>query len=229
MNSKFNLFHDEVYRIYNTCCPIKTKEISPQKLKKPWITTEVLANIRHKYDLFKRYKAGQITYDIFQSYKSVLKKKLKKAKKDYYMNKFKDCQGDSASTWKITNNILNNKNKSTAPSLIKYDRKDISDQNEMCKIFNNFFVNIGANLANTITRDGTDPLDYLEPRRINSFIFSGTTPQEVFNIIKKFKNKKATINNIPIAIIKKIIQFRYIRIMTCFIEDLRPSWLYNGE
>ena len=204
LNSKFNPFHDEVYRIYNTCCPIKTKEISPHKLKKPWITTEVLANIRHKYDLFKRYKTGQITYDIFQSYKSVLKKKLKKAKKDYYMNKFKDCQGDSASTWKITNNILNNKNKSTAPSLIKYDRKDISDQNEMSKIFNNFFVNIGANLANTITRDGTDPLDYLEPRRINSFIFFGTTPQEVFNIIKKFKNKKATINNIPIAIIKKI-------------------------
>ena len=37
LNSKFDLFYDEIDRIYKTCCPIRTKEISSAKFKKPWI------------------------------------------------------------------------------------------------------------------------------------------------------------------------------------------------
>ena len=35
LNSKFNLFHNELNRIYKICCPIKTKEISEKKTKNP--------------------------------------------------------------------------------------------------------------------------------------------------------------------------------------------------
>ena len=204
LNSKFNLFYDEIDRIYKVCCPLKTKEISSVRIKKPWITTEILAKIHKKYDLFKRFKNGQITYDVFRSYKTELKKQLKKVKQDYFRNKYKNCQGDSASTWKITNNIMNKSNKPNIPPIINYDDKVISDHNEMCKVFNNYFVNIGTNLANTIAGNVTDPLTYLGPRCVNSFSFMGTTPQEVFNIIKRFKNKKSSINNIPIIVFKKI-------------------------
>ena len=129
---------------------------------------------------------------------------MKKAKKDYFQNKFDNCQGDSASTWKTTNGILGNKKKSTNPTLINFDRKDVTDQKEMCKIFNNYFANLGENLASTITGNGLDPLSYLGPRLLNSFNFMCTTPQEVFDIIKKFKNKKSSKNNIPIEVFKKI-------------------------
>ena len=203
-NSKFNLFYDEIDRIYKACCPIRTKEISSVKFNKPWITSEILANIRTKYDLFKRFKNGQVTFEVFRTYRNELKKKLKKARQVYFRNKYKNCQGDSASTWKITNSILGKKNTPNIPPIINHNRKDISDHKEMCKIFNNYFVNIGANLANTITGDAPDPINYLGSRCVNSFSFMGTTSQEVFNVIKKFKNKKSSINNIPIAVFKKI-------------------------
>ena len=204
LNSKFNLFYDEIDRIYKTCCPIRTKEISSERIKKPWITTEILNSIHYKYALFKQFKNGQITYDVFRAYKTDLKKKLKKAKQNYFRNKYKCCQGDSASTWKITSGILGTSKKNNIPPIINYDDEIISDHKEMCKVFNNYFVNIGANLANTITGNASDPLNYLGPRCINSFSFMGTTPQEVFNTIKKFKNKKSSINNIPIVVFKKI-------------------------
>ena len=41
-------------------------------------------------------------------------------------------------------------------------------------------------------------------RQINSFIFSETSATEVLSIINKFKNKKTTMNNIPIFVLKKI-------------------------
>ena len=74
----------------------------------------------------------------------------------------------------------------------------------MCNIFNNYFVNIGANLSSNIAGNSSDPLNNLGPRCMNSFSFMGTTPQEVFNTIKTFKNKKTAINTIPIAVFKKI-------------------------
>ena len=191
-------------RIYKTCCPIKTKVISSEKLKKPWITNEILANIRGKYDLFKRYKNGLASYDSFKTYKIELKKKLKKAKQDYFRNKYKNCQGDSSGTWKITNSILGKRNTHNVPPIIHYNENDISNQTEMCNIFNNYFVNIGSNLASTITGQATNPLNYLGPRCLNSFSFIGTTPHEVFSTIKKFKNKRSSINNIPIIVFKKI-------------------------
>ena len=204
LNSKFNLFYNEIDRIYNECCPIRTKVISCERFKKPWITTEIRSSINTKYDLFRLYKNGSIPYDIFRNYKRELKKKLKKAEKDYYTNKFENCRGDSDSTWKLTNNLLGKNNKSNNPTMINFNRRDITDHEEMCIIFNNYFVNMGTNLASAISDDGPDPLSYLGPRSVNSFNFVGTTPQEVFNIIKGFKNKKTSVHNIPIDIIKKI-------------------------
>ena len=55
LNSKFDLFYDEIERIYKASCPIKTKEISVKRLKKPWLTRELLNDIQHKYELFRRY------------------------------------------------------------------------------------------------------------------------------------------------------------------------------
>ena len=143
-----------------------------------------------KYDLFKRYKNGLASYDTFKAYKIELKKNLKKAKKDYFRNKYKNCQGDSAGTWKITNSILGRRSTSNVPPIIHFNENDVSNPTEMCNIFNNYFVNIGSNLASTITGHATNPLNYLGPRCLNSFRFMGTTPHEVFSTIKKFKNKK---------------------------------------
>ena len=79
LNSKFNLFYNEMDRIYKASCPIKTKVISSEKLKKPWITNEILASIRMKYDLFKIYKNGLASYDTFKAYKIELKKESEKS------------------------------------------------------------------------------------------------------------------------------------------------------
>ena len=94
--------------------------------------------------------------------------------------------------------------KSNPPSTIIYNSVEITEPTQICNIFNDYFINIGQNLSNNIQSNNINPLNYLGDRCLNSFSSTPTTPLEIFNLIKKFKNKKTSINNIPIAIIKKI-------------------------
>ena len=203
-NSKFNLFYDELDRIYKTCCPIRTKEISTNRLKKPWISQQLLNDIHEKYEIFKKYKNGLVQYDQFRNYKNELKRKINAARNKYYLYKFENCSGNTSSTWKLTNNILGRKNKSKIPPSLMHDSDEITDSKKICNVFNQYFVNVGTNLASTIHNNDINPINYLGNRQQNSFSFMATTPLEVFNIIKKFDNKKSSLNNIPIFILKKI-------------------------
>ena len=94
-------------------------------------------------------------------YKKELQKKINIARKNYYLNKFENCRGDSSSTWKLTNNILGRKNKSKTPHTLTQDDDEITDKNEICNIFNRYFVNVGQNLADAIPNNNLDPLNYL--------------------------------------------------------------------
>ena len=198
LNSKFNLFYDELDRIYKVCCPIKTKEIAEKRFKKPWLSNQLLSDIQKKYDLFKSYKNGLVRYEQFLNYQKELKNKIKIARKSYFLNKFANCQGDSSKTWKLTNNILGKTSKSRKPTCIVHNRSKVTDEARMCNIFNEHFVNVGQNLALNIQNNGINPLSYLGDTCLNSFSFMATTPLEIHNVIKHIKNKKSSLNNIPI-------------------------------
>ena len=204
LDSKFNLFYDELDRIYKTCCPVKTKIISSNRIKKPWLSNQLLDDIQLKYDLFKRYKNGSVNYDQFLSYKKELQRKIQTAKNHYFIAKFENYNGDSPKTWKLTNNILGKTFKPKKPTSLIHEGAEITDETRLCNIFNEYFANIGQNLANNIQNDGVNPLNYLGDACLNSFSFMATTPPEVHNIINKLKNKKGSLNNVPIFILKKI-------------------------
>ena len=87
-DSKFDLFYDELMRLYNNSCPIKVKEISQQKAKKPWISREIIEKIRIKHSIYRRYKNGDIPYHEFQTYQKDLQKLIKLAKQNYFKAKF---------------------------------------------------------------------------------------------------------------------------------------------
>ena len=84
LNSKFDIFYNELDRIYTTCCPTKIKEISEKRLKKPWLSSQLLGDIQNKYELFKRYKNGSIPYEQFLAYQKDLRRKIKMPKNNTF-------------------------------------------------------------------------------------------------------------------------------------------------
>ena len=66
VNIEVNLFMDGLYTLYNECFPIRWKNMSRNRLLKPWITNKLINVINAKFRLFEQYKLGFISFPILQ-------------------------------------------------------------------------------------------------------------------------------------------------------------------
>ena len=74
----------------------------------------------------------------------------------------------------------NNLQKSNYPGHFVSEGKRVGDKNEIAKLFNNFFTNIGPDLAKQITvPDYVSVLDYLTNKNLKSMFLSPTDDSEV--------------------------------------------------
>ena len=70
--------------------------------------------------------------------------------------------------------------------------------------FNNFFVNIGPDLASKITTPNKSVSAYLKNGNINSMYINGVVKQYIVNIVNKFSNKKSKdCNDLNMVLLKK--------------------------
>ena len=53
VNAVANLFISQLNKLYCDCFPVKTKYISPKRLQKPWLTTDIVEMIGAKSKYFK--------------------------------------------------------------------------------------------------------------------------------------------------------------------------------
>ena len=69
--------------------------------------------------------------------------------------------------------------------------------------FNNFFVNVGPNLANKIPNTSVDPLSYIRSVNEESILLNHVTSDEVSDIIKGLRNSSPGWDEISAKIVKK--------------------------
>ena len=75
--------------------------------------------------------------------------------------------------------------------------------------FNQFFVNVGPELAERIPDPGTSGEDYdkLLERNPYSMFLKAVEEKEILDIVTKFKNKKSTdLNDLDMTLVKKVIE-----------------------
>ena len=73
--------------------------------------------------------------------------------------------------------------------------------------FNDFFINIGPNLATIIPKQNLSPLDFMDQPLLNSIYLSEVTSEEISNILKSLKNGAAGYDEINAALLKHISSF----------------------
>ena len=100
-----------------------------------------------------------------------------------------------------------NKNKITE---IIADGNEFTNDNDIARIFNDHFTNIGVNIAQNVPDNNINPLDYLKGNYTRSFHLFDTTAEEVFKTIQGLKDKKCnTLNQIPVKVLKFIAKEKY--------------------
>ena len=84
----------------------------------------------------------------------------------------------------------------------KIGKTIVKDPEIISNTFNNFFTNIGKNLANKIPNSDIDPLSYLQPSNNFSVAITPTTESEIIDILKKLKNSSSGYDGIDSRVIK---------------------------
>ena len=89
---------------------------------------------------------------IYKDYKNLFEKIKKCAKKKYYRNKIKLFENYIRGTWKIMKEIIGKKkcNSQILPKQILVDKIEVNDARSIAEKFNEFYVNVGPNLAKKI-------------------------------------------------------------------------------
>ena len=80
VSSNKNNLCNNLFVIYSNCCPIKEKEISFARLRKPLISDAIMISLNGEHELFRQYKNGIVTIDHYNSFKNNYTTTLRLAK-----------------------------------------------------------------------------------------------------------------------------------------------------
>lgn len=208
-NNSFNKFMDIFNDHYNNSCTLNTKKSSNYKKvpRQPWISKSLLKSINKKNRLFHKYKLNPSNNNKkkYTKYKNILTHILRCEKKAYFSKQFNIHYNDMKGTWKIINNVLN-KNKSNVHNAteMKIGEKIENDSNVIAEGFNDFFVNIGPELANKIPSTKKTFNSFLYNPTIESLFLVPTDEQEILNIIQNLKAKSSAGVDISNNLLKNI-------------------------
>ena len=202
IDERFEILLKIILETYQKNCPIKKKTLSLKRIRSPWITNSLLDSIEEKHRLLKLTKTNPLLIDHFKTFSKQLKNILYITKKTYYRNKFKNISNEIKTTWKVINSLIKPvKNR----KVLKLDIDGVltEDPAILTNSLNNHFVSIAPTLASNIPTVNSDPTSYLT-RNQNTFVYIPSTEEEITAIIHSLKNKKGSLEEIPVGLLKNI-------------------------
>ena len=201
---------EEFYKIYNPafnkCFPLKPQSRKKSK-DKPWVTPEIRHEINKKSTLVKKaiHSPSDHNKKVLKTQRNKVNFLCEKAQNEYYYQKIQKGKDTLKALWDIAGTILNPKKsrKNTVIESLKINSKIIHDKQEICNTINDFFSNIGKNLADNIEAK-TDYKTYLRAPNPNSMALLLTNTDEVKKIISNLKtNKAAGDDNVRPGLLKR--------------------------
>ena len=197
INQNFNSFHSCISSVIDKHAPIRQLSKKEVKLRtKPWITSGLRKSITTKnrlYHAYLRNRSSDFQHSKYKAYRNKLKHILSASKKLYYSKFFSDNVKNMKNTWKGIKQLINTKTKNKSfPSKIVLNNKSITDTSAIADTFNEYFANIGSDLAKSIPHATKSYKYFLQEPLSNSFYLSPITPEEVEEEIMNLNTNKAS-------------------------------------
>ena len=189
----FDNFFEKINGVRDISFPeIKMKPKVNRFKHSPFMTKGLLVSHKRKERLFaKKVKnPSDINLNKFKVYNTIYNKVRRSAKIKYYDNQFNKFIKNSKQTWKVIREIIGSKKqKDQLPDFFRSDGRIISDYLEIANGFNNFFSQVGPNLASEIGVSELHYESYLGRSNPISFEFSRISEIDILKICKQLKPK----------------------------------------
>ena len=185
MHSAFGMFHSKLLELYNKHFP-KQKVRYGYNSRKPWLSQGLKDGIKTKNKLSMKYLRIRAVYNEikYKNYRNKLNSILRNAEKKYYSDLLTENKHYTKNTWQIIKNVINeNRVKQIQGKFKLSDGSITSDKYLISEKFNDFFVNIGPNLAKKIPSQNLSPLKYMGEPLVQSVFLGVVTPAEIHKVI----------------------------------------------
>ena len=198
---QYRAFNDTIQELHEECFPLTKIKTNPLSESKPWISLSILKSIKKKNKMYKRYLISRSSelLESYKTYKNKLTTFIRLAEKEYFSGRLLQVKDNMSKTWAILNSMTN-KNRSR----VEKNGVEINNPKEIAEEFNNFFVNIGSELAKKVPLGMSKPLDFLNDIDYSESMFlAPTVTEEILDIISNLKNSSSSgVDNIPVKLIK---------------------------
>ena len=174
--------------LYDKYFPVKiSKRSNIKRLNNSWISKGLKKSSKTKERLYKKFlkcptKSNEEKY---KTYRNKLNHLVRIAKKKYYNNKFFEAKNDIKSTWQTINELIGKKRSNkTLPTSFINENDTIDNPKIIAQKFNEFFVNVGPNLAAKFNNSNKFEI-FLKGDYMNSIFLHNTSYNEIIKVINK--------------------------------------------
>ena len=197
VNEKWDHFYTSVESELNKICPIR--EFCFKKDKPPWLTRDLLELIKDKDYLLKKARKSKLDIDKANARqaRNLVNSLIKRARSDYVKEQLKANRNDPKKFWEVIKNVFGDKNMNERLALFD-DLDNPIAEHDTSLFINNFFAQVGPNLASHITESYGAELeqDRLKPVGYNgvyeAFDWQPFTYEDVLKQVKIIQIHKAS-------------------------------------
>ena len=186
----FDIFHSKLMSIHDKCFP-KVRIKKRHSNRKPWLTEALRNSIKVKnklYHISKRIPCVR-TEKSYKAYKNVLHSALKRAEKNYYRDILLANKNNMRKSWSIMKSVIGKHKQSSIQKIFKLNDNTTTDNKKIISDkFNDFFINVGPNLAKAIPKSSKSPLYCMKETALESIFLEPVTEEELNKLIRNLKD-----------------------------------------
>ena len=202
--------HEKLSTIIDHCTPYREHKVNHKHIRKePWLTASIKISIDRNKKLYSKMLKGECTKHKYRDYNNVLRKTIRYAKVQFYLNMCYEYKTQTKKLWKIINEIAGKQ--SNKSSLIEYLKIDNIKEYGAKKISNRFakyFAGVGKHFAERIPEPSKSITAYLKLLQSNkeSLFLTPTYEDELNRIVTALLAKASSWHdNISNILLKEII------------------------
>jgi hypothetical protein len=201
VNASYSEFLNIFSENYDHHIPLVTRKFNKYRHRtEPWITTGILTSLKkrdkmHSKMMKQRNPAAKQAAELeYKSFKNILNKIIKLSKKTYWNDLLAGHQNDVKTTWKCINQIMGkSKQKFNFPESLHLNNKTFSSPQAIATGFNDFYTNIGPDLARKLPPPNQSFTHYIKSANYaNSFFMHPSSEDEIISVAKTMKPKASS-------------------------------------
>jgi Txe/YoeB family toxin of Txe-Axe toxin-antitoxin module len=203
----FSRFYEKYKLLYDEHFPVKKCRLG-YKTRKTWLTKGLLNSIKYKNYLFMRSRKFPCEANIqkYKSYKNKLNKLLRISEREHYKRLFEKFKRNMRKTWGVLKDLIHKKRSKQCSSFV-INNNTSTDVNSISNHFNQYFINVGFNLAKSIPNTNVSHRSYLKTNSVNSILLTEVNKKELENTILQLKECSPGYDGITAKIFKESYQY----------------------